>query len=89
MVNLARSIALSLAKSGLSEVVRTVRKTGEPVVITVDGEPAAQIVPMVGQPRQLAAPEVAAVRVLMEALHRIPRVAGAFDACALVGEGRR
>ena len=89
MVTPSRSIQLSLAKSGLSELVRTVRRTGESVVITVDGEPAAQIAPVEGQPRRLTAREVATVRALMEALVRIPRPSEPFDAGLLVAEGRR
>ncbi len=89
MVASIRSIQLSQAKSGLSEVVRTVRRTGESVVITVDGEPAAQIAPLEGQPRRLTAPEVATVRALMEALVRIPRPSEPFDAGLVVAEGRR
>jgi len=89
MVTSSRSIQLSQAKSGLSEVVRTVRRTGESVVITVDGEPAAQIAPVEGAPRRLTAPEVATVRALTEALLRIPRPSEPFDAGLLVAEGRR
>ena len=89
MVTPRRSIQLSVVKSGLSEVVRTVRRTGESVVITVDGEPAAQIAPVDGQPRRLTAPEVATMRALMEALVRIPRPSEPFDAGLLVAEGRR
>ncbi len=89
MVTPRRSIQLSQAKSGLSEVVRTVRRTGESVVITVDGEPAALIAPVEEQPRHLTAPEVATVRALMDALHRIPRPTEPFDAASVVSEGRR
>jgi prevent-host-death family protein len=80
---------LSAAKAGLSEIVRRVRRTGETVVITVDGEPAATIAPIESEPRRLTATEVATVRALMDALARIPRPSEPFDAVAVVGEGRR
>jgi len=84
-----RSLNLSAAKAGLSEVVRSVRRTGESVVITVDGEPAARIVPIGADPRRLTAAEVATVRALMDALARIPRPSEPFDAVGLLAEGRR
>jgi prevent-host-death family protein len=89
MVKPGRSLGISAAKSGLSEVIRSVRRTGEAVVITVDGEPAAQIAPVAGESRRLTSSEVAAIRVLWEALDRIPRREGSFDANRLIGEGRR
>lgn len=89
MANPSRSLNLSTAKAGLSEVVRRVRRTGETVVITVDGEPAARIVPIEDEPRNLTATEVATVRALMDALPRIPRPSEPFDAVVAVAEGRR
>ncbi len=89
MSNPSRSLNLSAAKAGLSEVVRRVRRTGETVVITVDGEPAARIGPIEEKPRHLTAREVATVRALMDALARIPRPTEPFDAVAAVAEGRR
>jgi prevent-host-death family protein len=80
---------LSSAKSGLSEVIRNVRRTGESLVITVDGEPAARIAPIEPEPRHLTSAEVATVRALMESLIRIPRPNDAFDAAQVVAEGRR
>ena len=65
------------------------RQTGESVVITVDGEPAAQIVPIERAPRGLTAAEVATVRALMSAVIRIPRPGGEFDGVGLIIEGRR
>jgi prevent-host-death family protein len=85
----AQSLNLSAAKSGLSELVRRVRRTGESVVITVDGEPAAQLAPVESEPHRLTAAEVATARALMDALARIPRPADPFDAVELVREGRR
>jgi prevent-host-death family protein len=86
---MSRSLNLSAAKAGLSEVVRTVRRSRESVVITVDGEPAVRIVPIEADERGLSAAEVATVRALMDAVARIPRPAGTFDAVELVREGRR
>jgi prevent-host-death family protein len=85
----SRSLKLSQAKSKLSEVVRTVRRTGESIIITVDGEAAARVVPMEMPPSRLTAAEVATVRALTAALFRIPRASGDFDAVALVADGRR
>lgn len=89
MSNPSRSLNLSAAKAGLSEVVRSVRRTGESVVITVDGEPAARIAPIEEEPRRLTAAEIATVRALMDALARIPRPSEPFDAVVAVAEGRR
>lgn len=84
-----RTLNLSQAKSRLSEVVRSVRQTGEPVTITVDGEPAARVTRIESAPGRLTAAEVATVRALTAALFRIPRRPETFDAVAAVGEGRR
>lgn len=89
MVGTGRSLPLSAAKAKFSEVIRAVRQSGEPVVITVDGEPAAQIAPVAGPLRELSASEVATVRSLMWAIARIPRSNEPFDALAAVTEGRR
>jgi prevent-host-death family protein len=83
------SISLSDAKARLSEVVRTVRQSGEEMIITVDGQPAARVVPIVEQPRNLTVAEIATYRVLMRGLLEAQRVARPFDAVDLVGEGRR
>lgn len=89
MIMKGRSVNLSTVKSTLSEIVRTVRRTGESVVITVDGEPAARISAIDGEPRRLTTAERATVRALMDGLIRIPRPGDAFDAAALVAQGRR
>ena len=89
MVTRAAEVPLSIAKARLSELVRNVGKTGEEVVLTVDGEPAARLVPVTPPPRRLTAPEVTMVRALMQGLSRIPRATDVFDAVALIGEGRR
>ena len=83
------TMSLSDAKARLSEVVRGVRTRGEEAVITVDGEPAARIVPVHTSPRSLTSAEAAGYRALMASLGRIPRPTSAFDAVELVGEGRR
>lgn len=82
-------VTLSDAKARLSEVVRAVRTRGEDAVITVDGEPAVRVVPMVVGPRPLSPAETAGFRALMDSLSRITRPGGTFDAVDLVGEGRR
>jgi prevent-host-death family protein len=89
MVGSGRSLPLSAAKAKLSEVIRAVRQSGEPVVITIDGEPAAQITPTAAPLRALSGSEVATIRSLMWAIARIPRSNEPFDALALVSEGRR
>jgi len=83
------SIGLAEAKARLSEVVRRVRATRLPVVITLDGEPAVQVVPVEEGARRLTPAETATHRVLAEAVLRIPQPEVPFDAVALVGEGRR
>ncbi len=83
------SISLSQAKARLSEVVRIARKQGRETVITVDGEPAARVVPIGEESRPLADAEVAQLRALMASLERIPRAPGEFDAVELVQDGRR
>lgn len=80
---------LSTAKAKLSELVRSVGKTGAEIVLTVDGEPAARLVPVIPPPRRLTTSEVTTVRALMQGLTRIPRASDAFDAVVLVAEGRR
>ena len=89
MASPSRSLNLSAVKAGLSEVVRRVRRTGETVVITVDGEPAARIAPIEDAPRDLTPIEIATVRALMDSLVRIPRPSEPFDAVVTVAEGRR
>ena len=87
--NLPVSLPLSDAKARLSEVIRTVRRDREPVVITLDGVPVATLIPFEQPRRDLTAQEVATVRALTEALARIPQPEAPFDAIALIGEGRR
>ncbi|MES2640733.1 MAG: type II toxin-antitoxin system prevent-host-death family antitoxin [Myxococcota bacterium] len=82
-------MTLSDAKARLSELVRGVRTRGEDAVITVDGEPAARLVPVHAGPRSLTPAETAGYRALMASLGRIPRPTSEFDAVELVGEGRR
>lgn len=83
------SLSLSEAKARLSELVRAARARGEDTVITVDGEPAARLVPLETAPRSLTAAEVAGYRALVAGLTRIPRPDEPFDAVDLVREGRR
>lgn len=89
MVSPGRILPLSAAKAKLSEVIRAVRQSGQPVVITVDGEPAAQLAPVPDPLRELSGSEIATVRSLMWAIARIPRAGEPFDALGPVSEGRR
>lgn len=86
---MAISMSLTQVKARLSEVVRAARQGGEETIITVDGEPAARLVPVAAPPRALTDAEAAAVRVLLDAIARLDRVSGSFDAVELVAEGRR
>ncbi len=81
-------IPLSDAKARFSEVVRMVRRRGEGVVVTVDGRPAVRIVPVSEDPKPLTSAELAAERVILDAI-RTQALPGEFDAVALVGQGRR
>jgi len=84
-----RTFSVSAAASRFSEIVRGVCQTGESVLITVDGEPAVQIVPIEPQPRNLTAAEMDTVRALMDAVLRVSRPLDQFNVVGLVGEGRR
>jgi prevent-host-death family protein len=86
---MSATLTLSDAKARLSEVVRGVRTRGEEAVITVDGEPAARVVPVDPGPRSLTAAEAAGYRALMASLARLERPTSEFDAVELIGEGRR
>ena len=83
------SLPLSDAKARLSEVVRTVRRTGEEAIITVDGKPAVRVVPVRRDPVALTGAEVATTRALLKSLRRMRRVKGSFDAVDVVRNGRR
>ena len=89
MVSHPARLPLSVAKAKLSELVRSVGEDGGEVVLTVDGEPAARLVPVPPAARKLTSPEIQVVRVLMAGLARIPRSSEPFDAVALMREGRR
>jgi prevent-host-death family protein len=86
---MGRSLPLSEAKARLSEVVRTVRSTGEETVITVDGEPAVRVVPALRGPATLTEAETATAAALMKSIRRIRRRNGTFDALDLIRDGRR
>jgi prevent-host-death family protein len=86
---MSSQISLSEAKARLSEVVRAVRVRGEETIITVDGEPAARLIPVRAGPQPLTAVEAASYRALMASLGRIPRPTDEFDAVEWIGEGRR
>jgi prevent-host-death family protein len=82
------TLPLSKAKAHLSEVVRQVRTARVPVVITVDGEPAAVLAPVDAPARTLTPAEVATDRVLADAILRTSD-GPSFDAVELVRDGRR
>jgi prevent-host-death family protein len=84
-----RHLPLSDAKARLSEVIREVRRTGRRVVITVDGEPAVELIPAVTPARKLSPREIAVERALLGALDLMERNPEPFDAVELVREGRR
>jgi len=86
---MTNTLPLSTAKARFSEVVRGVRRSGVPVVVTVDGEPAVAITPLAPVPRSLTVHEQTTDRALFDALLRATRPTEAFHAVALVGEGRR
>jgi prevent-host-death family protein len=82
-------LSLSDAKAKLSEVVKAARTRGEETVITVDGEPAARLVPVESGPRSLTREQIATWRVLLASIDRLERPKEPFDAVELIGEGRR
>lgn len=86
---MTQTAALSDVKARLSEIIRTVRRTGEPLVVTVDGEPAARISPLEDTPRALSPAEIATERALFDAIARMAWTPEPFDAIELVAEGRR
>jgi prevent-host-death family protein len=82
-------MSLTEVKARLSEVVRAARHSGEETMITVDGEPAARLIPVAGHPAPLSDAQAATVRVLGETILRHDRASEPFDAVELVVDGRR
>jgi antitoxin (DNA-binding transcriptional repressor) of toxin-antitoxin stability system len=70
-------------------VVRHVRRTGETIVVTVDGEAAVEIAPAAEARRPMTAAEVAVDRALTDAILRLARTDAPFDAIDLIRDGRR
>jgi prevent-host-death family protein len=83
------TLPLSAVKARFSEVIREVRATGEPVTITVDGEPAVVLSAAPTQKAQPTAFEVDASLALYEAILAMPRPDAPFDAVESVRAGRR
>lgn len=83
------TMSLTDVENRLAEVVSRVRTTGESVVITVDGVAAAEIMPVMAEPRRLTPNDIATIEALEEALLHMPRAPGAFDAVELIRDGRR
>jgi prevent-host-death family protein len=79
---------LSKVKARLSEVVRRVRETQEPLVITVGGLPVAEIRAIRPVAPRLSAKEVALVKSLTDLVRRSTK-RRRFDAVKLIREGRR
>jgi len=84
-----RTLPLTEVKARLSEVVRHVRRDRQSVIVTIDGEPVAEIVPARAPRRELTDNEAATARVLIHALVGARRPVERFDAVALVADGRR
>lgn len=82
-------LALSDAKARLSEVVRSIRVTGRPVVLTVDGEPAVEIRPARLAERALRRQDLNAFDSLLVALPHLWTPSEPFDAVTAVSDGRR
>ena len=82
-------LALSDAKTRLSEVVRSIRTTGRPVILTVDGEPAVEIRPARSSERALRRQDLIAFDALLGALPHLWTHSEPFDAVSVVSEGRR
>jgi prevent-host-death family protein len=83
------TLPLSEAKARFSEVVRQVRRTGESITVTVDGEAAVEIAPAADPYRVMTAAEIAVDRALTEAILRLARKDEPFDAVELIRDGRR
>jgi antitoxin (DNA-binding transcriptional repressor) of toxin-antitoxin stability system len=88
-MKIPRSMSLSSARRSLREVVQSVRRNGDAVIMTVDGKPAARVEAVDTEPRRLTAAETATVRALMDAIVRIPRSTETFDAVAGMTNRRR
>ena len=82
-------MTLTEAKARFSEVVRSVRQSRTPLIVTVDGEPAVAITPMMGTTARLDARQIRIVRALEDAILRMPKQGDEFDAVELVRDGRR
>ena len=82
-------IPVSEAKGRLSELIRQVRNGGQPIVLSVDGEPAVELRPAARAPRELNDVEVATSRALLSALQELPSPPPPFDALEAVRDGRR
>ena len=83
------TVPLTEATARFSEVVRHVRRTGETIVVTVDGEAAVEIAPAPAALRPLTSAEVAMDRALTDAILRLARTDDPFDAVELIRDGRR
>lgn len=70
-----KRIGISDAKTRLSELVRQVSKTGQPVTLTSRGKPLVDVVPHQRDRRRRSKPEIAAA--LAELQRGLPKITGA------------
>ena len=85
-------IPLSKAKDKFSEVVRTVRESGESAFVTLDGSPAVEIRPVYSkEPRRLSNKQIEHIHFRLKKITEALDVLGIepFNAVDLVNEGRR
>ena len=82
-------LPLSEAKARFSEVVRTVRKTGMPLMVTVDGEPAVAVIAIPNAATRLTTRQIATSRALEHAAVQLLETLEPFDAVQTLREGRR
>jgi prevent-host-death family protein len=80
---------LAAAKARFSEVVRTVRQTGRPITVTVNGEPAVQIRPVRDEPQAMTQAEADEYARRHAEIVALTAAMEPFDAVALIRDGRR
>ena len=82
-------LSLSKVQASLSEVIKTVRKSGRPVVITVNGEQQAMIVPVKSETPMPTVAECRRFKASMELLSSLLTNSEPVNAVDLIAEGRR
>jgi antitoxin (DNA-binding transcriptional repressor) of toxin-antitoxin stability system len=81
--------SLSDVKSKLSEYIRISKSKGEPIVITVDSVPTAELRAINNAERQLTDAEVVMVKAFVDGVRSKMSKQGAFSAVELVKDDRR